>query len=155
MASAESQLAGFLARYTPEIRSLAEHVQQKVRVLYPDSFQLVYDNYNALVIGFGPSERASDAILSIALYPRWVNLFFLQGASLEDPHRLLQGKGKQVRHIVVNDAAQLDDARVRELIAQSLEDAGEAQGRPRLIIKSISGKQRPRRPAESRRVQGV
>jgi len=38
---------------------------------------MVYDNYNALVIAFSPNERPSDAIFSIALYPHWVNLFFL------------------------------------------------------------------------------
>ncbi len=33
---------------------------------------------NALAIGFGPSDRASEVIISIAVYPRWVSLFFLQ-----------------------------------------------------------------------------
>ena len=70
--------------------------------------QLVYDNYNALAIGFGPSERASEAIFSIVLYPRWVTLFFLQGAGLADPKRLLKGSGKVVRHIVLASAADLD-----------------------------------------------
>ena len=42
---------------------------------------MVYDNYNGLVIGFGPSHKPSLAIFSIALFPRRVILFFLR----EDP----------------------------------------------------------------------
>src|SRR3981081_2754442 len=97
----ETQLAGFLAKYTPEIAALAKDIRAKMRKRLPGAFELVYDNYNALAIGFGPSERTSDAIFSIALFPRWVSLCFLQGAGLLDPHKLLKGKGKQARHIVV------------------------------------------------------
>src|ERR1039458_9537409 len=71
--------------------------QRKGGARLPGAVQLVYDNYNALVIGFGPSERASEASFSIVLYPRWVTLFFLQGAGLPDPRRLLKGSGKVVR----------------------------------------------------------
>ena len=101
----ETQLDGFLAKYTPEIAALAKDIRAKMRKRLPGAFELVYDNYNALAIGFGPSERASDAIFSIALFPRWVSLFFLQGAGLLDPHKVLKGKGKQARHIVVHDAS--------------------------------------------------
>jgi hypothetical protein len=81
----ERQLAGFIARFTPEVAELAEAVLNKMRRRYPTALELVYDNYNALAIGFSPTERASDGIFSIALYPKWVSLFFLQGARLPDP----------------------------------------------------------------------
>ena len=66
---------------------------------------------------FLPSERTSDAIFSIAFWPRWVSLFFLQGAGLPDPSRLLRGSGKIARHIVLEDADDLDKPAVQELIA--------------------------------------
>jgi hypothetical protein len=69
--------------------------------------RLVYDNYNALAIGFGPTERASDVIFSIALFPRWVTLFFLHGVTLPDPYKVLRGSGKVVRHVVLQTAADL------------------------------------------------
>jgi len=50
-----------------------------MRARLPGAVELVYDNHNALAIGFGPTERASDAVFSIALFPRWVSLFFLRG----------------------------------------------------------------------------
>ena len=107
-------------------------------------------NYNALVIGFGPSEHASEAVFSIALYPRWVTLFFLQGAGLPDPKHLLKGSGKVVRHIVLASAADLDQPAVQGLMSTALkraEPAIDPDAPGSLVIRSISAKQRPRRPA--------
>ena len=89
----------------------------------PTAVELVYDNYNALTIGFGPSERASEVIVSLALYPRWVSLFFLQGAKLSDPEELLGGSGKQVRHIVLGQSNDLDKPAVEALLAEAIRGA--------------------------------
>lgn len=139
------QLTSFLAKYTPEIRRVATAALKKMRERLPGAIELVYDNYNALVIGFGPTHRASDAVFSIALYPRWVTLFFLKGGKLRDPKSLLKGSGKIVRHIVLASADDLDAPAVRALMTQAL--GGTAFDERRLIIKSISKKQRPRKPA--------
>jgi hypothetical protein len=148
--SAEMELDEFLAKFTPEVEDTARLALKKMRGRLPGAIELVYDNYNALAIGFSPTERASDAIFSIALFPRWVSLFFLiSGTKLRDPECYLQGSGNRVRHIVLENAATLDDPAVQDLMAQALEmsakqiDAGQPR---RLVIKSISAKQRPRRP---------
>jgi len=122
--SPESQLDAFLDKYTPAIATLARACLAKMRARLPGAVQLVYDNYNALAIGFGPSERAGEAVFSIALYPRWVTLFFLQGAGLPDPKRLLKGSGKVVRHIVLASAADLDQPAIQGLMATALQRAG-------------------------------
>jgi hypothetical protein len=148
--SPEKQLDGFLAKYSPEIAAQARAMLATMRQRLPGTTELVYDNYNALVIGFGPGERASDAIFSLALYPRWVSLCFLQGADLPDPHRLLRGSGKVVRSLRLAAAEDLDRPEVQELMAHALQRArvplDETQTR-RMVIKSISENQRPRRPA--------
>ena len=146
----EEQLAGFIAKYTPEIGALAQKALAKMRARLPGAIELVYDNYNALAIGFSPTERASDVIFSIALYPRWVSLFFLRGADLPDPQKLLKGGGKQVRHIVLESAADLDKPAVKALMERALEHSAkslDSANRGRIVIKSISARQRPRRPA--------
>ncbi|HKT47857.1 MAG TPA: hypothetical protein VJP87_10075 [Candidatus Acidoferrales bacterium] len=143
------QLEVFLAKYDPAVRAQARRALAKMRRLLPGTLEIVYDNYNALVIGFGPTDRASDAICSIALYPRWVTLFFLYGADLTDPTRRLQGSGKQVRQVRLQDAATLDDPEIRALLNQALHRAKSPvnpKQKRRLLIKSISPKQRPRRP---------
>jgi hypothetical protein len=143
------QWARFLARFDPKVAALTRAALARVRRAVPGAVELVYDNYNALVIGFGPTERASEAVLSLAVYPRWVNLFFLRGASLADPEGRLRGAGSRVRHIVLDDGAVLDERPVRTLIRQALEKAPIAiDGRRprRMVVKAVSAKQRPRRP---------
>ncbi|HEU0093390.1 MAG TPA: hypothetical protein VFS78_14835 [Vicinamibacteria bacterium] len=147
------QWAAFLSKYDPAIAARAKAAVARMRKSVPGAVELVYDNYNALVVGFGPSERASEAVLSIALYPRWVTLFFLQGARLSDPARLLKGAGKRVRHIVLTDLAILDEPAVRGLIGQAVATAPrpiDARARRRMVIRSVSAKQRSRRPARAR-----
>lgn len=144
--SSADQLTELIGKYTSEIGVLAQTVLAKMRARLPGAVELVYDNYHALVVGFGPTERASDAIFSVALYPRWVNLFFLNGASLPDPQRLLKGNGKQVRHVVLENADVLDKPALQALMAHALKRStkpldGTQPGR--IVIKSISAKQRP------------
>ena len=86
--AAESQLAGFIAEFAPEMQWRIHGCRAKLEARFPGAVQLVYDNYNFLVIGFGPTRRASDAILSLAAHARGVNLCFLQrGPELPDPTR--------------------------------------------------------------------
>lgn len=147
--AAEAQLAGFIGKYTPEIQALAQAALKTMRARCPGAVELVYDNYNALAIAFGPTDRRSDIILSITLYPRWVSLFFTHGAALPDPQRLLKGSGTAIRHIVLDDAATLDRPAVRALITQALARAAtplDRRAARRVIIKLVSARQRPRRP---------
>ena len=113
----------------------------------PTAFRLVYDKYNALVIGFGTSEKVGGIILSIALYPRYVTLFFLKGTLLPDPHGLLQGSGSTVRSVRLSPISRLETAEVAALIDAAVAMASTLPaGEGPLIIKSISAKQRPRLP---------
>jgi hypothetical protein len=146
---AARQFDQFLARYTPEIARLAKAIRRKMRTIVPGAIELVYDNYNALVIGFGPTERAGDALFSVALYPRWVTLFFLRGATLPDPHRVMQGSGKVVRQVRLASPADLDRPVLRDLMDAELARSDIPFGaKPRLMIKSISPAQRPRRAGD-------
>lgn len=145
--SAERQLDEFLSRYTPEVRGVAAAALAKLRARVPGAVQLVYDNYNALVIAFSPTTITSDVIFSITLYPRWVSLFFMHGAALPDPKELLRGSGTRVRSIVLERADDLDKPAVRALIAAALRARPIArEGEGRLVIKLIARNQRPRRP---------
>jgi hypothetical protein len=151
--SPEAQLESFIARFTPEVAQVARTALAKLRERLPGATVMVYDNYNALAIGFGPTERPSEAICSLALHPRWVNFFLLHGARLPDPHKVLKGSGKQARHIVLKRASTLDEPAVRQLIALAAKAAPKAFNASvpgRIIIKSISAKQRPRRPSAGR-----
>jgi hypothetical protein len=147
------QLSGFIARFDPKNARLIHAVHKAMRSRLHGAHEMVYDQYNFLVIGFGPTERPSEAILSITAYARGVKLCFFHGAKFKDPHGLLRGSGKQVRTIVVKDAADLRRPAVEALISQALVHAGwkiPRSGRNILVIRAILAKTRPRRlPAKS------
>ena len=147
--SAEVQLERFLDAYTPEIAAFARVALAKMRKRLPHAVEMVYDNYNALVCGFGPTERASEAVFSIVMFPKYVSFFFLQGAVLPDPKGLLQGEGNVVRHIRLEDEETLDRADVKAMMATAMKMAKvpfDKKTEYKLVIKSVSAKQRPRRP---------
>ena len=149
--SAERQVAGFIARFTPDVARVAKTARAKVRRLLPGAVELVYDNYNALALAFGPSERTSDVILSIALYPRWVSLFFTGAQSSLTRVTSFVARAR-FRHVVLQPWAFSTAAPVRVLIKVAVETHPTPldRGRGRTIIKSVSAKQRPRRPLEPR-----
>jgi hypothetical protein len=151
-ANPKRQLDSFLAKYDPAIAAFARRVLVKMRRGLPGAIEMVYDNYNALVIGFEPNDRASLAIFSIVLFPRWVTLCFLQGAGLLDPQRRLQGEGRVVRNIRLEDLSVLDDPYVQHLMNLAVHRAKvplDPKNRRQLIIKSISAKQRSRKPSKT------
>jgi hypothetical protein len=77
-------------------------------------------------------------------------LSFYYGAALPDPHKLLLGSGSQNRFITIESAATLSRREVEELIAGAIAQAKRplpGDGRGKLVIRSISKKQRPRRQA--------
>ena len=150
-ASPQAQLAGFLAKYTGDVAAQAVEALERLRAQVPGAVEMVYDNYNALVIGFGATERASEAVLSIAVMPRWVDLCFLTGTKVPDPEGLLRGSGSVARHIVLGEPADIDTPAVSQLIAHAVATSAHPFGMAcegRMVIKSISARQRPRRPAE-------
>ncbi|HET7460838.1 MAG TPA: DUF1801 domain-containing protein [Longimicrobium sp.] len=150
--SPQAQLDGFLTRYTPDIAAQTVEALRRLRAQVPGAVEMVYDNYNALVIGFGATERASEAVLSIAVMPRWVDLCFIHdAASLPDPEGLLQGSGKVARHVVLHDPADLEKPAIRALIGHAVAGSPrpfDTAAPGRMVIKSISAKQRPRRPED-------
>jgi hypothetical protein len=152
-ASPEKQLAGFVAKFSPEVAKVIRGARKKMRERIPQAVEMVYDNYNFFVIGYGPNEKASLAIFSIAAQAKGVSLCFLQGAGLPDPKKLLRGSGNVVRNVRLQSPATLDDRDVRALIDAALTRARtpiDPTSKHRLIIKSVSAKQRPRRKKPAR-----
>lgn len=140
------QLDGFFKKYDPAVARLARAAFARLRQRFPGATAMVYDNYNTLAIGFGPGERASDAVFSIALYPRWVRLFFLRGVDLPDPSGRLEGSGKQVRSVLLDSLDVLEEKAVRDLLEIAARQAGlKPSPAGKLVIKSVSPVQRPRR----------
>lgn len=144
------QVADFIARYTPEMAEAITACRRKLCARVPRGFELVYDNYNALAIGYAYADKASASLVSIAGYPRWVTLFFLHGKDLPDPEGLLEGEGVRVRSSRLASPADLDKPAVRRLLDLALApyEVDFAAAPPlKTVVKAVTAKQRERRPA--------
>jgi len=150
-ASAEKQLETFIRKFKPEHQRLIHTLRRALRRRFPTANELVYDNYNFFVIGYSPSERPSEYIVSLAAGASGVGLSFNHGAQLPDPQKLLQGSGAQNRFIRLPSAAILAKPEIQKLLDAAVAHEKTTlprSGRGRLIIRSISKKQRPRRKPE-------
>jgi hypothetical protein len=147
-ASPAKKLAGFIAKYDPEIGKLVRSARSALHKRLPTAIEQVYDNFNFLAIGFCTTERTSDCIVSLAVSPKGVSLSFYYGASLPDPDKVLLGSGNQNRFVRLESAKTLAQPAVESLLRAAIAQAKTPlpkSGRGYLMIKSVSVKQRPRR----------
>ena len=142
-------VADAIARYTPAIADALTSCRRKLCARVPRGFELVYDSYNALAIGYAYADKASASLVSIAAYPRWVTLFFLYGRDLPDPEGLLEGDGMRVRSIRLQSPDDLDRPAVRRLLDLALAPhAADFAAAPPLttVVKAMAERVRERQP---------
>ena len=145
---AKKKLQGFIAKFDPEHQVLIRAMRRVLRKRMPSANELVWDNYNFFVVAYSATERPSDSIVSIAAAAKGVGLSFYRGATLPDPLKILLGSGVQNRFLRFKSAKTLDLPDVRALIDAAIAQATtpiSATGKGKLIIRSISSKQKPRR----------
>ena len=144
----EKQLLGFIRKFEPKHQALIRALRRALRKRLPTANELVWDNYNFFVIGYSATERPSDSVISIAAAANGVGLAFYRGATLPDPHKILQGSGSQNRFLRAESATILQKPEVEALItaaiAQNTAPFAPSGGK-KLIIRSISKKQKPRK----------
>lgn len=145
-----AQLEAFIDRYDPAMAALGRKLFAYLSKRLPGAVEMAYDNYNALAIGYCPTEKPKDIPISMALYPRWATLFLMKGGMLDDPEGRLDGKGPLIRSLrLVEGLKTLKEPYVDALVSAAVMQAGwtlAPKAKNRLVIKSISAKQRPRRP---------
>lgn len=154
-------LLKFLEAFPSESREIALWLRDFVWDIYPACNELIYDNYNFLAFGWGPTDRMSDIFCSIAVGTRGVIFGFMWGVKLDDPDGLLRGGGNQFRSLRVPDIEKFPKTDVKKLMKQAYELSVERlKGRPQAldgqtIVKSISAKKRrpgmPKRAPAARR----
>jgi hypothetical protein len=156
MTNTETQLASYFAKYVPAMAKLGKTLRAKLRARLPGLFEIVYmyENQNALVISYSPTERGYEGVCSISVYPHVVRLGFGKGAELSksDPNRLLQGSGKTARYVELNSVAEFDRAEIEALIAQAVKLAKlslDPAAKGAMIVKAEEQKQRARRATKA------
>jgi hypothetical protein len=137
----------FIDKFAPDVAACIRDCRLELRRQLPGAFELVYDNYNFFVIGFCPSARPSDCIVSLAASAKGVALSFYRGAEVPDPDGVLQGEGRQNRFARLPDAQALRAPALQALI-RTATGLGPplVPGAGTTVVRSVSAKQRPRRP---------
>jgi hypothetical protein len=91
------ELLELLAARRPLMAPIVLALRDRVARAAPAATEKVYSLY--AVVDLFTFARPSDAFIHIVAYEKHVNLGFNQGASLPDPHGLIAGTGKSIRHI--------------------------------------------------------
>ena len=141
------ELLNFLKPFPKDVQDNALWLREFVWKQFPKCNELIYDNYNALAIGFGPTDRASDAFCSIAIYSKYINFGLLRGSEIDDPKKMLAGKGSLYRSIKITDIENFPSAYIKKLLKAAyinsisrLKNKSSINGQ--MIVKSVSGKKR-------------
>lgn len=117
----DNDLLKFLDAFPSESRAIALGLRDWVWDLYPTCNELIYDNYNFLAFGWGPTDRMSDIFCSIAVGTRGVIFGFMWGVRLDDPKGLLAGSGNQFRSLRVPDLKKFPKSDVKNLLNQAFD----------------------------------
>ena len=112
------ELLKFLSAFDDEERKLALWLREFVWDLYPNTNELIYDNYNALAIGWSPTDRVGHTFCSIAIgrTSKNVHFGFYWGNEISDPKKILIGNGKQYRYILVKNKKGFPKTYIKKLI---------------------------------------
>jgi hypothetical protein len=141
-------LKGFLKPFENDIQGTALWLREFIWKKYPDCNELIYDSYNAVAVGFSPTDKMGDIFVSFAVYGAGVNLGFNRGSEIQDPRKLLKGSGSLYRHLRV-DPDEFPSAYINKLMADAYSNAimrlkTETSLYGMTIVKSISPtKKRP------------
>jgi len=143
-------LVKFLLPYPDQVKAAAFWVREFVCDLYPETNELIYDNYNAVACGWSPTDQASDVFCSIAVASDHINFGFNRGVDIADPQKKLIGNGTQYRYFQVKDKNDIPEDYVKQLLEDAYQNSlakMKPQKKPikgETIVKSISPvKKRP------------
>ena|ERR1051325_3219118 len=121
----DRQLLDYLRAYDRTVADLALALREIVLEEAPDAVERVYQTYT-VAIWFGYSAKMKDSYCFITTSTRHVNLGFNFGASLADPNKVLEGEGKQMRHIKFKSERDLERPFVRRYIRAAMEQVANA-----------------------------
>jgi hypothetical protein len=149
-------LLKFLKPFPKEIQERALYLREFIWGLYPMANELIYDNYNALAIGWSPTDKVGHTFCSIAVgrTSHNVHFGFYWGAEIRDPKKMLIGAGNQYRYLLVTSIADFPKEYVEELMKKAFTNSlakvkDESQIiESRIFTKSVSTVKRVKKPAK-------
>jgi hypothetical protein len=118
-----TDLVRFMLPYPDSVKAAALWLRNFVWDLYPDTNELIYDNYNAVAFGWSPTDKAGDVFCSIAVCSDHVNFGFNRGVDFPDPQKALIGNGSQYRYLRVRNKDDFPEEYIKQLLQLAYENS--------------------------------
>ena len=114
-------LIKFLSPFKKEVSELVLWLREFVWNLYPQTNELVYDNYNTLALGWSPTDRPSHSFCTISVFRTNKNIHFgfYWGSEISDPEEKLIGNGKQYRYVLVKNKSEFPKTYIKTLLNEA------------------------------------
>jgi len=116
-------LVKFLLPYPDKVKVAALWLREFVWDLFPETNELIYDNYNAVAFGWSPTDKAGDVFCSIAVYSGHVNFGFNRGSEIPDRKKILSGDASLYRYITIKDKDDFPEEDIKQLLDMAYENA--------------------------------
>ena len=84
----------------------------------PDVRELMHDGYATVCVQDAP-------FAYVGVFKAHVNVGFFHGATLPDPERLLEGNGKDMRHVKLKPGRPVDEPSLEALVNAAYQDVAE------------------------------
>jgi hypothetical protein len=135
----------FLSNFPEEIQTISRELRAIARRAMPGAHEFLY--YDA--INYSLSNSPLERICYIRPLQKRVTLGFLFGRQLDDPHHLLQGTGKRMRHVKVRASEDTRNPALEDLVKAAWANGADARAQ----MKQQKMKRQTRRRMKQRRWQ--
>ena len=153
MTKPPKDLLDLLRPYERGIQELAIALRQLILEEMAPCCEYILEVY-IVAIHYGSTHKMKDGVCYIGVMKDHVNLGFLRGSQLADPQRILEGTGKQMRHIKIRNMSDLLRPAIRAYVQEACERAGyEVEtGKERTVTTVVKRKSLPKRNVGTTRV---
>jgi hypothetical protein len=121
-----TSLSSLLDTYSPTVQETFRAARELILQSLPGAIEVV--DSKARVVGYGYGTSYRDTIYTLILSKGGVKLGLVGSASLADPHRLMEGKGKVHRYISLASPGDLDRKGLSQLMRAALSAWRERRG---------------------------
>ena len=117
----QDPIEAFLAGYPPEVQAISRILRAMVQSVMTQANELLFAKQNHVAYSF--SKSRNDTISYICPMQNYARLGFMYGTHLADPHQLLIGEGKRLRHVKVRTNEEANNPVLKQLVEAAWADA--------------------------------
>ena len=110
-----------VASAKPALRPVCISLRRTIAALHEEVVEVAWRRQRIASFGIGP-RKMSDHYAYIAVHASHVNLGFYHGANLKDRAGLLEGTGKRLRHVKIQDVAAARGPAIVAILRQAIAD---------------------------------